>query len=885
MKKIADLLIDKYDNHIMPFLWTHGEGEAVIRAYVEKIAQSGIRSLCFESRPHEDFLKEKWWHDMDILLDECEKRDMTVWILDDQHFPTGYAAGEIAKNHKNLQKEFLNFHQFDFNGPRKNAGIVLDWTTMGNRPNVLNVGVDERVAEKGKTVQSEIVSIVAARKKEFNEIEAAELRDLTDLIKGDTLYWDIPSGEWSVFVFYTTQEGGEASTEGYLNPLVPEATDVLLNTVYEAHYAHYKESFGTTIRGFFSDEPRFGNIKGPDAVVGKIDMPLPWRPGFLAMFAERLHKNIAETKMLLPLLYRGDSDKAHEVRYQYMELVTDLYSEHFSKRIGNWCTNHRVEHIGHVIEDNNAHARLGYGAGHFFKSMAGQDMAGIDVVLHQLLPQENNGYFKAMTSTGWDGEFFHYALAKMGASLGHLDPKKRGQTMCEMYGAYGWSEGTKLMKWLTDHMLVRGVNNFVPHAFSMKEYPDPDCPPHFYAHGQNPEFAGFGILMEYMNRVSYLFSEGKHKGDVAVLYHAEAEWSGDYMPFQKVARVLLEKQIEFDIVSSQMVQDSFLEAAHFTINQQEFTTLIIPFSQRLPQKLLKKLEKLAENGVRLIFMKELVHKASEGVDASSELTAIGKKAEITNVDELFGILQDSAIDRLVTNIELPFLRYYHYELEGKSVFMLFNENDVQDIQFNAIFPVTHLVKGYNPLENTVKALSLHDDHYEISLAKSESLIVFETDLPREAGQRIQEKWEDVEDLQHNHWQVLFDGVGIEAQQREKEYSALPVIGVGDDYGHFSGTTTYLTETGKHPENTLLEIENASEIVSVSINGHLIGTKISTPYTFDLSGSLNEAKNEIKIEVINNLGRNKRDYLSQYLLVEPIGITGSVKLKANKEEKK
>ena len=44
---------------------------------------------------------------------------MTLWILDDKHFPTGYAAGEIEKNHRHLQKEFLNFRQFDFVGPKR----------------------------------------------------------------------------------------------------------------------------------------------------------------------------------------------------------------------------------------------------------------------------------------------------------------------------------------------------------------------------------------------------------------------------------------------------------------------------------------------------------------------------------------------------------------------------------------------------------------------------------------------------------------------------------------------------------------------------------------------------------------------------------------------
>lgn len=73
------------------------------------------------------------------------------------------------------------------------------------------------------------------------------------------------------------EKAGEESTKDYLNPLVKEATQVLIDEVYEPHYKHYKEEFGKTIQGFFSDEPRFGNTKGTEASIGRMDMVLPWR--------------------------------------------------------------------------------------------------------------------------------------------------------------------------------------------------------------------------------------------------------------------------------------------------------------------------------------------------------------------------------------------------------------------------------------------------------------------------------------------------------------------------------------------------------------------------------------------------------------------------------
>lgn len=423
----------------MPFLWMHGEDEGTIREYIIKIYESGIKSVCIESRPHEEFLKEKWWTDLSIILDECEKLDMTVWILDDKHFPTGYAAGKIASEYPQFQKLFLDFYQLDVLGPKKNTGTLIKWTTQ-KRPNFMNVGMEEETIIQDKSIKGEIISIVAAPKTEHNQIDEKEIIDVTKYLKNDILYWNIPEGHWSIFVCFETTEGGEAATEGYLNPLVPEATDILINTVYEPHYKQFGDKFGTSIEGFFSDEPRFGNIKGPNAVIGKQDMPLPWRQGMLGEFARYLQIDKAELSKNLLLLRKGSSEKAKSLRYFYMTFITDLYKENFTKRIGDWSENHGVQYIGHVIEDNNAHSRLGYGAGHFFKSMAGQDMAGIDVVLHQLLPDQNQGYFQSMTANGWDGEFFHFTLAKLGSSLAYLDPKKKGRTMCEVFGAYGWAE-------------------------------------------------------------------------------------------------------------------------------------------------------------------------------------------------------------------------------------------------------------------------------------------------------------------------------------------------------------------------------------------------------------------------------------------------------------
>lgn len=78
---------------------------------------------------------------------------------------------------------------------------------------------------------------------------------------------DVPEGAYNIFVVYLTQKGGEEATKEHLNLLMREDAEVLNREVYEPHYAHYKDEFGKTIQGFFSDEPRFGNAKGAEAAI------------------------------------------------------------------------------------------------------------------------------------------------------------------------------------------------------------------------------------------------------------------------------------------------------------------------------------------------------------------------------------------------------------------------------------------------------------------------------------------------------------------------------------------------------------------------------------------------------------------------------------------
>ena len=122
---IRELLNGKSGDYIFPFFWQHGEDEQMLRKMMNVINESGCKSVCIESRPHPDFCGPKWWQDMDVILDEARTRNMKVWILDDSHFPTGFANGAVKNAPLNLHRQSVVSACQTYKGKEKDLEINL----------------------------------------------------------------------------------------------------------------------------------------------------------------------------------------------------------------------------------------------------------------------------------------------------------------------------------------------------------------------------------------------------------------------------------------------------------------------------------------------------------------------------------------------------------------------------------------------------------------------------------------------------------------------------------------------------------------------------------------------------------------------------------------
>ena len=886
MNIIQQLKNNQVGNYILPFLWLKGEDRSIICQEIEQIYNCGIRALCIESRPHPDFMGERWWSDLAMIIQEAKKRDMKVWILDDAHFPTGYANGLIQTKYPERRKKYLNYNVVDVWGE---TGEVTIPVSRMLKPLVSFMDLDKpRDVEELKN--NKLVTVVAYPMKEDNKLDEENGIVLTDKVEGEYIHFTFPRENYRVYVVYETYAGG--GKPNYINMMDKKSVSTLIEAIYEPHYEHFKDEFGETIAGFFSDEPEIGNVDGfsSDVQIGNSRMPLPWSDQLKEIMISK-YNELWVTK--IPFLWAETIQmiECPKVRYHFMDAVSTLYSENFSNQLGEWCTAHHVEYIGHVVEDDNLHGRLGNGAAHFFRAMKGQHMAGIDVIANQVTIGGANyvrsGIFER------DGEFMHYALGKLGASSGHLDPKKQGRTMCELFGASGWKTGVRDMKYIVDHLLVRGVNVFVPHAFSMAEYPDPDCPPHFYGRGNNPQFRHFGNLMQYLNRMGEIFQNGKHIASVAVLYHADAEWSGECMLIQKPAKELLQNQIEFDFVSVDMLQD--LREEHdnkgksvFSINDQKFQCLVIPYIQNLPYGVYRFL--LENPNIKVLFVGGYPSQVLQLEKNSNDLQTFWKQYEVLPLEKLGDTLKTYGMGTIQLSENFPELTYYHYD-NGMNVFMFNNESAFETFQGDISLPLTRGALYYDGIKNEFYRMEINETHgkrsVHLELRPYGSCVIFDTeegDFPkyRTCSERLNQAKRELD---------LSTGWNY-STAKESEY---PNFGASKNMDilqpfsrivpKFSGHICYEKQFVMEDSSRyiLLEFTNVFEVMELWINHHKVGVIQNPPYVFDVSEFIREGTNHIKAIVTTTADRDQLHYPEPFVLlshdvIEPTGMYGNVVLR-------
>jgi len=516
-------------------------------------------------------------------------------------------------------------------------------------------------------------------------------------------------------------------------------------------------------------------------------------------------------------------------------------------------------YIGHIIEDMGRHKNLGCGPGHYFRALEGQHMSGVDVVLHQLIPgineNKNTGYVSYLEM---DERLNHYVLAKLASSAAHIEPKKKGRAMCEIFGAFGWAEDTEFMKFLADHFLVRGINYYVPHAFSPKEN-DTDCPPNFYNSGKNPQYKYFRLIMEYMNRMCELTQGAVHVPTCAVIYDAEASWvTKDYCDNKDICKVLYDAQLDYDIFPLDSL-DSISDDGH--VNGEYYPVIILPYSAYYNKDVLEKLKRLS---ACIICVGEKQIDGFTNV-ALSELVSYMEKYRDISVSD-----------------ECRFLRYAHYSRGDEQMYFLSNE-DVKaystTVTLNGFTGGRYTV--YDAFENKAVTRESNDGKISLTLAPNNLVVLFvNSDFCGGDGFLHSEYvCGEVRELCPT-WEIeVCRERDLPSYRHYRTADTLDNITGPDGLCDFTGNMRYKAKVQlEKSARMMLDLGAVGQTAEVKLNGKAVGVRIYAPYRFDITDFVCDGENELEIVVANTcvFEQRKDDVFSKYMLIKPSGLLGPVR---------
>ena len=450
--------------------------------------------------------------------------------------------------------------------------------------------------------------------------------------------------------------------------------------------------------------------------------------------------------------------------------------------------------------------------------------------------------------------------------------------MAEGFGAFVWHEGLREMKWIADHMLVRGINWFTPHAFSMASFPDWDCPPHFYAHGNNPQWPHFGQLMRYMNRTATLLSEGAAARPVAILYHADAEWAGNAMPVERVAAELTRAQIDFDFVPAEAFENEeryevSIADGTFAVNGCRYQAFVMPGASFIGAVTARAVGRMMAAGVMALAVDE-VPGALYDADGAAELSGLAA----TPLADVAAALARAGLQTVVTDTPQPWLRALRYERAGETYVMLVNEHPRESICCTVSLPQDKCLCGTRlDLLNSTKPVAFDG---VLELAPYENcVVVLEASGAIEPADCTDTSTRATLALDISHsWTVALSPAGSDGTFGEPQKLERLCDLTAEQFPGVCGTFRYRTsfELVDDLAHTVIDLGDVYEVATLTLDGQTLGTRICPPYRF-ATGALTAGAHELAIDVINTLDHATSDIFALTEPVAPSGVLGPVTL--------
>ena len=710
-------------------IWGGQQTRARILADIEKIHASGggVYMINNSRNVQPAYLSAEYLDLVKLVVEECKKRGMKVWIEGDCGYPDGFAGGLISQKYPELGMQGIVSDarctvaagqtldiplpvdtlgivanprpgaaapaadapapagkafsvpadgNFRYTVPRGGAGEIVvqlsnaevRYTVTTGEPFAIRVPADT----KSIVLRSGGGGGAGARGRGGRggaaPGEEPPASTIVPLPADGQLKWTAPAGpgSWEVtFIRHAYRTSPTRNDNGVDNGATKDSLYSLIDYLDPRATQTYLKLIYETYEKVVGDE--FGKtVLGFRADETDYTGVSPWTPKLLETFQAMKGYDF---RTYIPQIFGGGrlTPEAVRAKADYWDVWSAMFRDNFYRPMQDWCVARNMEFMIHL---NHEEKMLGRGEGmisnegSFWRDLRYVGVPGVDN-LNQIGP-------------GIVADF-----PKLAASSAHVMGRPQ---VWEEEGGSTAANG----KFIADYQLVRGMN---------------------YLNIRGLNAAGGAEMGFYISRSQHLLTLGRPAAQIAYLHPTDSMWLGDQESDDvtlKLVTQLLEHQLDFDhIDSDELAEVVTLEQGGLkNLSGQTYRAVIVPTSTVITKAVLVRLRAFAAKGGKVVFVgrtpsmvvdKSFLHPEPGAPDLS--FATLEPTAEIT--DRVVAALPPPDVK---LDSACPPVKYIHRSLQDGEVYFFFNESDAVQTR-TATLAGSGQVQVWNAGDGTVHPLA------------------------------------------------------------------------------------------------------------------------------------------------------------------------------------
>jgi hypothetical protein len=662
--------------------------------------------------------------------------------------------------------------------------------------------------------------------------------DLTDKVRGGTLTWHAPMGQWVI------SRLGMLTTGTSNGPTTPEARGLEVDKLSKRHVAeHFDAYIGEILRRIPEADRKSLKVVVADSYeMGSQN----WTDSMADIFKSVYHYDPVPYLPVLNGVVVGSRDQSDRFLWDLRRLIADRVA---------------YEYVGGLRDVSHRHGLTSW----------------LENYGHWGFPAEFLQYGGQSDEIG--GEFWAEGLGgtevRDAASCAHIYGKPR--VWCESCTAGGDAFGRYpgSLKQRIDKFFTEGVNSTLLHVYIVQPYEDkqPGLNAWFGTefNRHNTWFSQMSTFTGYLRRVNFLLQQGKYVADVAYFIGEDTpKMSGERKPE-------LPDGYSYDYINGEvLLQKAFVRNGQLCLpSGMSYKVLVLPDQTTMRPELLARIRQFVADGLTVvgpapqhspslqnypIADREVQRMAADlwGTDNAS-VHQFGEGSVYTSNVDLSDLLKrlGSVPDFLVDKKYVDFIPFIHRRMADTDIYFFTNQT-ADTLSLNPRFHVTgRAPQCWDATTGSLRALPQYTSDASSTTLPfklypyESSFVVFASDVAPATTQKFNCPDGNVAQSLAGPWDVTF--------LRDNKTVSFPTLtdwtkSPDPQVRYYSGTAVYRTTfrwKKSKAQSISIDLGNVMVMATVRLNGKEVGGVWTAPHRLDITPYLLPGKNTIEIAVVNN----------------------------------